>query len=79
MSGVVQNSPSTHQEFSTFAYWREPIIEIRMEKEMSKEEKKGEEKSKVSEKEKSPTMADVVVAAVAEKEKALKKAENAKS
>ena len=29
LSGV-QNQPSTHQEFSTFAFWREPIVDLRL-------------------------------------------------
>ena len=29
LSGV-QCQPSTHQEFSTFAFWREPIIDLRL-------------------------------------------------
>ena len=31
LSGV-QNQPSTHQEFSSFAFWREPIIDLRLSK-----------------------------------------------
>jgi len=31
LSGV-QNQPSTQQEFSTFAFWREPIIDLRLSK-----------------------------------------------
>ena len=31
LSGV-QNQPSTQQEFSTFAFWREPIIDLRLTK-----------------------------------------------
>jgi hypothetical protein len=33
----VQNSPSTHQEYSTFAYWREPIIDIQLNKQMEQQ------------------------------------------
>ena len=29
LSGV-QCQPSTHQEFSTFAFWREPIVDLRL-------------------------------------------------
>ena len=36
LSGV-QNQPSTHQEFSTFAFWREPILDIRLAKAMEEE------------------------------------------
>merc|ERR1719150_486181 len=30
LSSGVQNQPSTQQEFSTFAFWREPIIDLRL-------------------------------------------------
>lgn len=33
----MQNSPSTHQEYSTFAYWREPIIDIQLNKQMEQQ------------------------------------------
>ena len=36
LSGV-QNQPSTHQEFSTFAFWREPILDIRLAKAMAED------------------------------------------
>ena len=35
LSGV-QNQPSTHQEFSTFAFWREPIVDLRLGKAMER-------------------------------------------
>ena len=30
LSSGVQNQPSTQQEFSTFAFWREPIVDLRL-------------------------------------------------
>ncbi len=41
--GADAETPSTHQEFSSFAFWREPILDIRLEEEENKKAvKKGD-------------------------------------
>ena len=61
LSGV-QNQPSTQQEFSTFAFWREPIIDLRLSKavEDAAAAEVGASPEVISE----PAMAAVVDAAV---------------
>ena len=59
LSGV-QNQPSTQQEFSTFAFWREPIIDLRLSKAVEAAAAAEASTEVISE----PAMAAVVDAAV---------------
>ncbi len=65
----MQNSPSTHQEFSSFAYWREPILDIKLDKAME-EAASGLHATALTPAASAPAMAEVVVAAVDKEKKA---------
>ena len=63
LSGV-QNQPSTQQEFSTFAFWREPIIDLRLSKAVEAVDVTSGEAAATSPEAGGPAMAAVVDAAV---------------
>ena len=63
LSGV-QNQPSTQQEFSTFAFWREPIIDLRLSKAVEAAAAAAAEAEASTEVLSEPAMAAVVDAAV---------------
>ena len=64
LSSGVQNQPSTQQEFSTFAFWREPIIDLRLSRAVEAADVTPGEAASTSPEAGGPAMAAVVDAAV---------------